>query len=181
MIVECRNCGVEFEKKTAEVKRTKNHYCSKKCKGQYLSNENIKSFYGKCKRNGDCMEWSGALNNDGYGIVRYKGKTMLSHRVSYIIKNGEIREGASVCHKCDNPKCINPDHLFLGSHKENMEDMRRKGRKWSKLTFEDVAKIRSSDKSSSALAKEYSVSDRTIRYARDATHWMPLPEPPEVE
>lgn len=96
-----------------------------------------------------------------------------------MISCGEIADGMCVCHKCDNPKCINPEHLFLGSHQENMEDMRVKLRKWSKLTFDDVEEIRESSESSIVLAKKYSVSDRAIRYARDTTHWMPLPEPPK--
>ncbi len=179
MIVKCRNCNLEFDKKPAEIKGTKHNYCKKKCKGEFLSKQTTEKFYQKSKPNGECWEWTGCLNKFGYGTARYKGKVELAHRVSYIISCGEIADGMCVCHKCDNPKCINPEHLFLGSHQENMEDMRVKLRKWSKLTFDDVEEIRESSESSIVLAKKYSVSDRAIRYARDTTHWMPLPEPPK--
>jgi hypothetical protein len=120
------------------------------------------------------MEWAMFTNANGYGVTRYNGKACLAHRVSYEISKGDIG-GACVCHSCDNPSCVNPEHLFLGTHKDNMDDMRSKGRKWSKLSFEDVAEIRRSNESSESLSVKYGVSARTIRYAKDATHWMPLP------
>ena len=178
MLVSCRNCGKSFDKKKAEIKRTKNNYCSKSCKGDFLVKQNDSQFYKKAVFNGDCLEWTKSKNKDGYGIVRYNKKIMLAHRVSYMKSKGDIGESEMVCHKCDNPSCINPDHLFLGSHADNMEDMRVKGRKWAKLTFDDVAAIRESKSTSTELAIIYNVSPRTIRYARDTTRWMPLPEPP---
>jgi hypothetical protein len=88
------------------------------------------------KRPSGCWEWSGALNNKGYGVISLGGgRVAYAHRVSYAVH----REGATVfdkkahkylvCHRCDNPKCINPHHLFKGTHKTNYEDMRRKGRR----------------------------------------------------
>lgn len=77
----------------------------------------------------DCMIWTGALSEDGYGKLRAWGRKKISaHRFSYILYFGEIPSNMSVCHKCDNPKCVKPDHLFLATHKQNMEDRDKKKR-----------------------------------------------------
>lgn len=178
MIVECLGCHVFFNKKAAEVKRTKNNYCSKKCKGDYLSAQSKISFFTKTKNNGDCIEWAGAINSSGYGVCRYEKKPTLAHRAAYMISGGKLADFECVCHKCDNPKCVNPEHLFAASHSVNMEDMRSKMRKWSKLSFDDVSEIRASSCTSKELALKYGVSDRAIRYARDLKNWMPLRIPP---
>ena len=80
-----------------------------------------------------CHEWIARLNMGGYGNFRYKGKTWSAHRFSYIMYKGEIPKGngfhgTCVLHKCDNRKCVNPDHLFLGTHQDNMVDRDEKGR-----------------------------------------------------
>jgi len=77
---------------------------------------------------GPCWEWTMATNKAGYGIVGINRKSMLSHRASWIIANGPIPEGMDVLHKCDNRKCGNPAHLFLGNDLDNMRDRDSKGR-----------------------------------------------------
>ncbi len=79
------------------------------------------------KDENDCWNFKGALRS-GYGAIKYNGKICGAHRVSFEITNGKIPDGLLVCHKCDNKKCVNPEHLFLGTYKDNMQDCLKKGR-----------------------------------------------------
>ena len=75
-----------------------------------------------------CWNWALYKDKDGYGGMKRKGKIYRAHRKSWITFKGEIPEGLHVLHHCDNPKCINPDHLYIGTHQDNMDDMVKRGR-----------------------------------------------------
>lgn len=128
-----------------------------------------------------CWLWVGAKNNAGYGNIKYEGKYLNAHRVSYILNKGPIPEGYYVCHTCDNPSCVNPDHLFVGTPQDNDDDKVRKGRQTkgeehpiSKLTEEDVLKIRTMKGSHSEIARKFKVSRRLIGMIKNKTIWKHL-------
>lgn len=87
----------------------------------------MKRFFDKVDKTEGCWFWKAARRGK-YGVFEYKGKTIDAHRVSWEIHNGIIPEKLYVCHTCDIPLCVNPDHLFLGTHSENMIDAYKKGR-----------------------------------------------------
>lgn len=80
-----------------------------------------------------CWYWTGATNGKGYGSIWLDGKLKSCHRTIWIAINGEIDNGLVVCHHCDNPICVNPNHLFLGSYKDNSHDNGEKGQALSNL------------------------------------------------
>lgn len=127
-----------------------------------------------------CIEWTGCANQKGYGMMVYKGRIHAAHRVSWQEHFGAIPSGIMVMHKCDNPKCVNPEHLRLGTQQDNMDDMKEKGRQYtprgeahkrSKLTWAAVRDIRTSGESARSLASKYGVSDMTIYYVKTGKGW----------
>jgi len=116
-----------------------------------------------------CLEWTGHRDEWGYG--RY-GADKRAHRVSYAEAFGPIPDGMLVCHRCDNPRCVEPSHLFLGTNGDNTADRIFKGRCcFAKLTREQVAVIRQDSRSRSIVADEYGVSITTIRRIRSGKSW----------
>jgi len=141
-----------------------------------IGKPNIVKFWKYVDKKGisDCWQWNGTKDKDGYGRF-FSGKHTKSHRLSYSLQYGDISEGMCVLHKCDNPSCVNPNHLFLGTHKDNSIDMVNKGRNpdirgennpYAKLTNEQIKEIRklgeSTDLSQQKIADKYGVCQRHI-------------------
>jgi hypothetical protein len=136
----------------------------------------------------ECIEWDGAVTKQGYGLCRTKStgrKLLLTHRAVWEENFGTIPEGLHVCHRCDNPPCINPEHLFLGTNDDNRRDMTRKRRTLlctgpgeknpnARLTDPQVLAIRdrlARGGVGNRLAKEYGVSAKMIYLIRDRRAW----------
>ena len=137
--------------------------------------------------NEGCWIWLAYKNNKGYGEIGIKHKLYLSHRISWIIHFGSIPKGMCVCHKCDNPGCVNPHHLFLGTQKDNMQDMSKKNRANpicgvkhcnAKLSEKQVLEIRKKYSGELGeqmmLSKEYGVSTETISRIVNNKMWKHL-------
>lgn len=89
----------------------------------------MKRFWNKVKKTDYCWLWTAYTNSDGYGQFWFRGTMGKAHRFSWILHNGEIPKGVCVLHiECDNPPCVNPDHLELGTDADNMQDCLKKGR-----------------------------------------------------
>lgn len=141
--------------------------------------------------NSGCLLWLGTVNDGGYARMRIKGRQLLAHRVAYEQAKGPIPAGLLVCHKCDVPGCVNPDHLFLGTHEENMADMVAKGRAATsvrgdaskllvrrgeenpsaRLTEEIVLAIRATKGTCREISRLFGISESTIHNIISRRHW----------
>lgn len=95
----------------------------------YLEQSDCERFWSHVdkKSTDECWNWKNGLTSDGYGKFKAKYKTLIASRVAYYLTYGEYDKSLLVCHKCDNPKCCNPKHLFLGTNKDNLQDCAKKG------------------------------------------------------
>ena len=123
------------------------------------------------KNKDECWEWNGCTIPNGYGKIQIFKKSYLVHRISWLIHFGYYPEGKLVCHICDNKKCVNPSHLFLGTHKDNYEDSAKKDRNcigerngFSKLTKEDVLSIvlLKDEMNKMDISRKFGVSDSAV-------------------
>ena len=153
-------------------------------------------FWSKVRKGEGCWEFVGKsgkvkgsslVRGGGYAPFWFGGKVTPAHRVSWILDHGEIPKGMYVCHHCDNPRCVRPDHLFLGTQGDNMRDMYRKGRvarlrgaehKMAKLPEEQVYEIREASKwgDVSQQARKFGVKPCTIYNIRARRTWGWLPD-----
>lgn len=158
------------------------------------------TFWSHLDKSGACWLWPRAVNNHGYGVLQVQKRLHLAHRFAWSLVAGPIPSGMNVCHRCDVPRCCRPDHLFLGSHAENMRDMARKGRSaagernglrrhpdraprgerqgGAKLTAPLVQEIRqryASGEAVAALATVYAVGNRTVWNVIERKTWRHVP------
>ena len=130
--------------------------------------DQTKRFLAKVKKmESGCHEWQALLHRDGYGKFSYNQKTIPAHRAAYLLFKGEIPSGKFVLHSCDNRKCVNPEHLFIGTQIDNISDMDSKQRRGTKsqLTYADVEEIKgllSVRYSQEYIAKQFNVDQTTI-------------------
>lgn len=148
-------------------------------------------FLNRTLKTDGCWIWQGNRDRNGYGLFTHKGVYFcdFAHRVSYTIHVGPIQEGLVICHRCDNPPCVNPDHLFQGTQRDNQEDAQKKERTrilkgaahWAAvLNLEQVVEIKRrlasySPGLTTALAKEFGVSVPTIKAIKAGRNWSHVP------
>ena len=164
------SCGDEKCMNPAHLKTSRGHWGGRR-RASLMS-----SFWSRVsKPNGEdgCWEWTGSRKPSGYGGFALRGQWEAAHRASWKIHRGDIPDGLHVLHRCDNRRCVNPSHLFLGTHEDNMADCVAKGRTVrgerkpsAKLTEDDVRAIRSAyvpwKNGVYRLAAEYGVSPGTV-------------------
>lgn len=210
----CQTCRAEFKAKPARAAAAK--YCSLSCCNKDpnrvivrkpKSTKSASSFragYITCipvnifvrleksstlKESG-CIDWTGQKNGSGYGVISVYKKSWLTHRLVWLLNNGLLPDGLNVLHECDNPACININHLFIGTQDDNVQDMMIKGRHRTvplkgeanplhKLSNADVEDIRLQLQSGGAirglmtkLAEQHKVSVATISNIANGKAWI---------
>lgn len=153
----------------------------------------IERFWDKVKKGAadECWEWLAYKDGDGYGTFRVETNKVKAHRFSYELHIGPIPAGLQVCHHCDNPPCVNPNHLFLGTGQDNTQDMMEKGRNrpsigeqhgGAVLTDEQVLEIRSlwqtGQFTQRQLGERFGISRRQARAVIKGENWQHLPVGP---
>jgi hypothetical protein len=137
--------------------------------------QTAESFWARVKKTESCWEWQGAMNSTGYGSVGWHGKTRSAHRVAAYLSgmltdmkapNSSDRASTHVLHKCDNRKCCNPQHLFLGSYRDNMLDAYKKNRK-SQLKGEAHTNAKLSNKQAQEIRMRYKKGEKQIPLAKE--------------
>ena len=139
---------------------------------------------------GACWHWNATRDPCNYGRFRLEGRNEGAHRLAWVLANGPIPEGKHILHSCDHPWCVNPSHLWLGNHKENMADMASKGRRNpasgerhpdAKLSESQVVEIRHSRDSWRILARRFGVGKSAIGEIINRTTWESIPDDGESE
>lgn len=186
----CAVCRIPF--RTIECRKK---CCSPKCGVALTARKKLSipiedRFWSYVNKTDACWLWTGAIAHNGYGFFVPRGRKMVrAHRFAYELANGPIARGLILCHKCDNPPCVRPDHLFPGTGKDNMQDAVAKGRishgdkhYAAKLTTDDVCRIRSlrGIVNQCELADEYGLSQSSISSIQLGKHWSHLLDHPSL-
>lgn len=182
-VVQCKQCRIGFSINVYELSRGRGIFCSLSCAMRARARPIEDRFWNLIVKTDSCWIWIGKKNVDGYGHIKTLDRhTVAAHRLSWEIHYGKIPEGMKVLHNCpdgDNPSCVNPKHLWLGTQADNMKDMASKGRaipvKGKVLTDDLVRSFRSRVKggeSIMSICREFSHINRTtIRFAVVGITW----------
>jgi hypothetical protein len=178
----CERCSAAFQHKSYVPRRFCSHRCADAANKTPLA-ERFARFVDKDSSPHGCWLWTGATYKRGYGQIMYqqRGHAIQAHRVSWEMTHGTIPNGLHVLHNCpggDNPRCVNPAHLFLGTHADNVADMVRKGRSArgerqpnAKLTEQSVKEIRAAVGMHRDVASKFNVSESLVRGVRSGKRW----------
>ena len=179
----CARCGGVFRDSPCKIK--KRRYCSEHCRVGRTVEERFWWHVVKAGPN-DCWEWTGYRDQKGYGRIHGGNGPTKAHRLSYEIATGISPGDRCVCHACDNPSCVNPAHLFLGTNAANVRNRVAKGRSSrkprvvgeahgrAKLRAAEVLKIRSDPRTCAVLACEMGVSPNLIALIKRREIWRHL-------
>jgi hypothetical protein len=144
-----------------------------------MTDKDWERFFVKIKKTKSCWIWTACRFADGYGMFQWK-RTQHAHRLMWMRENGPIPKGMHICHTCDNPPCVNPKHLFLGTPGDNVRDMVRKGRSPdrrgerhpnAKLSNKDVVEIREARGTFKSIGKRYGVTRQMIALIKKRKSW----------
>lgn len=136
-------------------------------------------FWSKVRIGDGCWEWAASIGSHGYGQMRFGGRPCTAHRLAWMFERGPIPAGVHVLHRCDNPRCVRPGHLFVGTHADNMADMASKLRHGTtKLTCALVCEIRTradAGESFASIARRLSIGDSAVSKAVSRRTWRHVP------
>jgi hypothetical protein len=157
-------------------------FCSKRCKGAAMR-YSPEQFWALVRKGDDCWDWQGRQSSDGYGVFALDHQRWRAHRLAWTLAHGPIPSGLFVCHHCDRPLCVRPEHLFLGTNDDNMRDMHEKGRGVlppSVLSEREVVEIRrlyaQFEAGYGRLARRFGVHVSTIAMVVNRKTWRHLKE-----
>lgn len=182
----CAQCATPMPKARLGPKNlAKRKFCNQTCESDWYEAQVPLRFWAKVNKTPGCWEWTGTTTPTGYGRTTRRGQEWYTHRLAWAMENGPIPDRLQVMHICDNPPCVRPDHLTLGTFAANMQDKHRKGRAkgsgvkgsrvgTSKLTEGLVAEIRlkhSSGSSIHGLARAYGVTRTSVRRVVNNESW----------
>lgn len=186
----CGSCGEEYyrDKRCTFAHWGKSKFCSRDCYGvnnakrlASIRPNFVDKFWSFVDKSGDCWEWTSLRDRDGYGLFNYKRVSYRAARESLKMSGVAVADDEYCCHKCDNPLCVRPDHLYAGTPKQNMRDAIERGRLQvgenhyaAKLTEKDVLEIRACEGTLASIGERYGVNPSNVGMIRAGKTWKHL-------